>query len=144
MKSCSSEILKAWFDLLNGHLTVDGSIISVFRVTVDPNSNTHYILLAADSENNNSTNSSFGKDFYLSVSIVTRLFDQVDDSIVDLLDNQINTLLFPTDWNSTAIKNTANFHIVDITPQSATYIAEKYESNRFYIKRTLYKHIISE
>lgn len=140
MKSSSSEILAAWYALLNGNVNYDATTIPVYRVTADPNANSHFILLAPLNEINTSANNYFGREFTLKVTIVTKHNDQIDDKIVDSIDNSINELLFPTGWGSTAIKTTTNYQVAEIIADSASFLAQIDGNNRIYSKETVYSH----
>lgn len=140
MKSSSSEILAAWYALLNGNVNYDATTIPVYRVTADPNANSHFILLVPLTEINESTNSYFGRNFTLKVTITTKHNDQINDKIIDSIDDSINELLFPAGWESTAIKTTTHYQVAEIIADSASFLAKLDGNNRIYSKETVYSH----
>ena len=142
MKSAIDEIMKAWYDKLFAAINVDGTMIPVYKVWADANSNSHFIVLRPESETNDSTNAYYGKQSIILIDIVTKHNNVIDSSIVESIYNQIAALIFPNAGWDFQLESLTGFSIASVIAESSVYLIEDAGTYRLYRKIMRMVHTI--
>lgn len=95
---------KGYYDVLNGNVTVNGSVIPVVDEKLDTQLTEHdiYIKLTTQNVSQGNNKSYFAANVDLNIDIVERTKSVASKLTVDDVADQVYTLLFPT-RNTTAI-----------------------------------------
>lgn len=111
-------ILKAWYELLNGNIS-----IPVYRTDAESGLVGHYLLIKIESSTNQNTNTSFNTFPVLIADIVTRFANKIDDAVVFDISNEIDALVF-TDPSHHGLPVQTGIQIVKVTKQNETVLTE--------------------
>lgn len=126
MRNVTGKLLKAWYELLNGNISVP-----VYRSDSDPKDEGHYVLLRIESDSDNSNNHSFVTNPVIITEVITRFAVRIDDQVVIDIDNEIGVLL----KSRSATHNLPvqdDIQIVDVRRSNATYINEDDGTLRYH------------
>lgn len=123
MRNPGRAILKAWFELLDGSVVVDGNTIPVRRTDIESDFEGHYILLRLESSSNRNTNSSFDTFPVVIVDTVTRFANKIDDVVAPEISSAIDSLVF-IDPSHHGLPDQPGFKIVSVTKQNETVLPE--------------------
>gem|GEM_PF-5782691 len=135
-------LVDAWFDLLGGNLEYDSTEVPVFKEDPPNYIAGHYVLIQAESETDDSNKTSFITNPVVVIDIVTVHSVSVQRSVVDIIDDQIRELVWPT---RKCALITTGFQISNVTPSSANYLEEDTGSDpRYYRKVTRFTHRINQ
>lgn len=134
--------LKAgWYNLLNGNITINSVQIPVYREDADKIPSSHYILIRAGGARNERTSDAFIKKIYLFIQIVTKFTANtgINDTIVDLIDEQIGLLALPTPFND-ALNTSGDIEFINVAAEDETYETFVDEENKYHIKTVRWEH----
>lgn len=131
-------LLNSWYELLNGNISKP-----VYRTSVPSNERGHYVLLRKESETKTPIKSAVIKNPVVVVDIRTRFDNMIDDSIVDGIDNEIETL-YTTLPNKHNLAEQTGMHITSVDRQQTIYIDEDDGKNKLYRHVTRYSHSITQ
>lgn len=120
MTSVANEILTAWYELLNGSLTVDVFRGDAFTASGD------YVLIRFESEANAKNRASFVTTPVVIVEIVTKHDGYVNDSVAHSIQEDILGLVY--DDPRTHNIQTTSFQVVTVNYGGVT---ELYEDNGY-------------
>lgn len=129
-------ITSAWFDLLNGSVTVAGYLFPVYRTNAPESETSHYILLRKESGSFNWNKSSSFRTFVLIVEIVTVWGVIINDKLVDDADEVIRGIAF----NTPPSNNLGVAGLIKVDPGTPIYIDEDDGSVKYYRKATRFNH----
>jgi hypothetical protein len=128
-------ITQAWYDLLNGNVTVNAVAIPVSRTNVDIDEEASFILLRKESGGDQKNKSSAFRTFTLIVEIVTQFGVIINDKKVDDIDEQIRGLVWNGRQNNLGVDG-----LIDIDPGNPIYLDEDDGTLKIYRKITRFFH----
>jgi hypothetical protein len=141
MISTMDKELNAWFALLSGNLSYSGKSVKVYKEDVpeifSPLDSEHYVILIAESESDDSNKRSFATNTVISVDIVTKFVNNIDRSVVDDIDGQINALALTSPYQS-GLASASGLQRLNIKRETTTYITEKTTQETIYRKVSRY------
>lgn len=136
------ELMNAWYDLLNQNITYNSAIIPVYKEDADAAATSHYILLRAEGETDQSANHQFHFASVVVVDVVTVHKNNVKRSIVDDISTQVFNLVFPVK-NANNLPAQANIQILNVKQDTTTYLYEDDGvTDKVYRKVIRYSHTI--
>lgn len=118
MKNITGLLLNAWYDLLNGNISVP-----VYRTDAPVTEEGNYVLIRVESSTDHSDNQAFVTDPVVISEVITKFRAAIDDGLAIEIDNEIGVLLKTT----TATHNLpqpAGIQIVYVRRENATYLPE--------------------
>lgn len=98
-----NELIHAWYNLLNGHLTYGGLNVGVFMEDVfedypAPNvgstDSPHYVWIRGEGGTDDSNKARFSDDDVVIIDIVTTFNGNVNRSVVEAIDSAIRALVY--------------------------------------------------
>lgn len=96
-----NELIQAWYNLLNGHLTYNGLPVGVFKEDLPedyPNINgtdsPHYVWIHGEGGMDDSNKARFADDDIVIIDIVTIWTNNVKRQAVEAIDNAIRALVY--------------------------------------------------
>jgi len=135
MKNVNGQILKAWYALLSGNISVP-----VYRTDAPSTETGHYVLLRVESDLERSNNHSFVTAPVIITEVVTKFKASINDGLAIDIDNEIGSMLKskPGTHNLPAQDD---IEIVDVRRTNATYINEDDGTHRYHrlITRNLHR-----
>lgn len=96
MKEAAHHIRKAYFDLLDGALTLDGNQVPVYDEMNEDFDGEAYVVLATQIDTDASNKSSFHTNHSITVDIVTRFLTSARKYPSEVIAEQILGLVLPT------------------------------------------------
>lgn len=123
MKNALTELKKAYYNALNGNLSISGINIPVFDTILPQVTPDKYVLLYAISSNQKESKQRDFKDYTIQTTVICK-FDAfiLDNRIADSIDQQISEILnngtYPTltGFNIVVIKEESNQTTTDQLP----------------------------
>lgn len=143
MISTMNLLMDSWFDLLEGLITYSGKTVKIYKedtpedLDPTPTVSEHYILLRAEGETDQSNKKSFVNDTVIIVDIVTKFNNNVNRSVVDNIDNQINALVLTSPW-ITGLPAQSGMQILNVQRETTNYLYEGDNINKYYRKVSRY------
>jgi hypothetical protein len=130
MINVSTRILTAWFQLLNGNISVP-----VYRYEAPPTEEGNYVLIRVESDANTPNKHRFFSNPVVITDVVTRFAGggRINDELAQEIDEEIGVLLFG-EPNPTVIHNLPaqeDIQIISVERQSATYLPEDDGTDRY-------------
>lgn len=119
MINVTNKILKAWYELLNGNLSVP-----VYRLDAPASEKGNYVLLRIESDTDRSNNSGFVNVPVVITEVVTRFDTMIDDSVAADIDSEISELLYTSTPGHHSLPAQEDINIVSVTRRDATYLPE--------------------
>lgn len=126
MINVTNKLMKAWYELLNGNLTVP-----VYRVDAPSSQEGNYVLLRVESDSNRTNNSRFVTNPVIITEVVTKFAAAIDDGVAGEIDSQIAELLFPV-VGQHGLPAQDDIQITDVIRANATYIPEDDGTFRYH------------
>lgn len=117
---------KAWFELLDGNISVP-----VYGGDVPKEERGHHVQLRVESDIDGSNNQTFVSNPVIISEVVTRFETMIDDGVAPGIDREIKVLLFPIDPAHHALPVQDDIQIVSVQRRDATYIQEDDGSDRY-------------
>lgn len=143
MKNPVHKLKNAWFDKLNGNLTYDSIQVPVYREDAGKLPSSHYVLIRAAGSRNERTADSFMRWVSLFIQIITKFHgtENVDDSIVESIEEQITELILPTTLDDSLVDT--DFQITLVSNESDNYenFIDTDQSIKYFIKTTTWEHL---
>ena len=123
MKNALTELKKAYYNALNGNLSIVGFLIPVYDTILPEITPNKYVLLYAISSNQKESKQKDYKDYTIQISTICK-FDAftLDNTIADSIDEQISEILnngnYPvlTGFSIVLIKEESNQTLTDQLP----------------------------
>ena len=127
-----NELIHAWYNLLNGHLTYGGLNVGVFMEDVNedypaPNvgstDSPHYVWIRGEGGSDDSNKARFADDDVVIIDIVTSFTNNVNRTVVETIDAAIRTLVY----SSPSVNNfsqPANMQFGQTIRESYNYVYE--------------------
>ena len=132
MNNVTNKVLKAWFELLNGKISVP-----VYRTDAPPDA-INYVLLRAESETDKTNNAKFVTAPVIITEVVCLFNARIDDSLAPGIDDEIAGLLFSAPGkNSLPIQS--GIQISGVHRLNATYLPE--DDGTFRIHRLITRNV---
>lgn len=136
------ELMNSWYNLLNQNVTYNSAIIPVYKEDAPADATSHYILLRAEGETDQSANHQFHFASVVVVDVVTVHKNNIKRSIVDDISTQIFNLVFPVK-NANALPAQQNIQILNAKQDTTTYLYEDDGvTDKVYRKVIRYSHTI--
>jgi hypothetical protein len=134
MGSISNKIMDAWYALLNGNLSIDGTSVPVYRGDAPSDAPNYYYVIRFESSRDNSTNHSFVKNPVVITESVSRFgaAELIRDDIAPRIDALVDTLVKPTP-STHGLPAQSEFQIVSVRRAEASNLTEDdgtYRTNR--------------
>lgn len=141
MINVTNKVLKAWYELLAGNLSVP-----VYRVDAPNTEEGNYVLLRVESD---SRRDNFHRDFSKPViitEIVTKFpgAGMIDDSVTGDIDTEISMLLFPGVPNRHNLPAQSGIGIIDVNRANATYLPEDDGAFKYHRLVTRNLHLVEQ
>lgn len=121
MKNYVGDLIKAYYQCLNGNITYGGQDVNVYNVAVDSTDRFHYVLIRPESESDSSNKHSFVTNPVVVIDIMTVHDGGIDASVVEDIDDQIRQLIF-TARNTVGIVITADFQLLNVIARNSNYL----------------------
>lgn len=136
------ELMNAWYELLNENITYNSATIPVYKEDAPASATSHYILLRAEGETDQSNNHQFHFASVVVVDVVTFHINNVKRSVVDDISTQIFNLVFPSN-NANALPEQESIQILNVKQDTTTYLYEDDGvTDKVYRKIIRYSHTI--
>lgn len=115
MKDPVKFIKDAYYNLLDGAVTYNGSPIPVYDEEADPAGNTYYIIISTVTNTDQDVKTKFFSDTQIVIDVVTLLDYQMpkEKEIVDVICGKIMNLVRPTK-ETIGISNTSDFQVLGV------------------------------
>ena len=126
MINVTNRVLKAWYELLNGNLSVP-----VYRVDAPATEEGNYVLLRVESNSDTPNNHKFISRPVVITEVVTKFSVMIDDSLAGDIDEEIGGLLY----SSPSVHNLPaqdDIQIIHVQRQDATYLPEDDGTFRYH------------
>lgn len=118
MKNVIGKLLAAWFELLNGNISVP-----VYRTDAPPTEEGNFVLLRAESDTDVSNNQNFVTTLVIITEVITKFNARIDDGLAVSIDDEIGQLVKPTSATH-ALPAQAGIQIVDVRRSNSTVLPE--------------------
>lgn len=143
MKNPGHQLKTAWYNKLSGNLTINSAQVKVFREDADAAPGNYYVVLRMESSTNESTADAHLTRPILITHIVTKFSGAtgIKDDIVESIDDQIKVLVIPT-ANIDGLSDPSGFQILNVSPQSESYLTEDDGQYKYYQKIIRWEHQI--
>lgn len=136
------ELLNSWYNLLNQNISYNSAIIPIYKEDAPASETSHYIVLTAEGETDQSANNQFHFASVVVVDVVTVHKNNVKRSIVDDISTQVFNLVFPVK-NANALPAQQNIQILNVKQDTSTYLYEDDGvTDKLYRKVIRYSHTI--
>lgn len=126
MRNVTNKVVKAWYELLNGNLSVP-----VYRTDAPATEAGNYVLLRVESDTDASNNQKFVSTPVVISEVVTKFSIMIDDSLAPDIDSEIADLLFPTTPGLHALPAQDDISISYVERRDITYLPEDDGTNRY-------------
>ena len=126
MINVTNRLLKAWFELLDGNLSVP-----VYRYDAPATETGNYVLLRIESDSDDSNNQRFVSTPVVITEVITKFSTMINDSLAGEIDEEIGEFLYPTTPGHHALPAQDDIQIVSVTRRDATYLPEDDGTNRY-------------
>ena len=126
MRNVTNKVVKAWYELLNGNLSVP-----VYRTDASATEAGNYVLLRVESDTDASNNQKFVSTPVVISEVVTKFSIMIDDSLAPDIDSEIADLLFPTTPGLHALPAQDDISISYVERRDITYLPEDDGTNRY-------------
>jgi len=128
-------ILDAWYDLLSGSISVD-----VFKEDAPSDQEANYVVISVESGTASNNKSNFSDEVVVITDIVTMFGNNVDRSVAEGIDGEINALVLPT--RQTGLTNPSGVQILNVKRDTFSYLIEADSSKKYYRKISRYTHTL--
>lgn len=138
MKDPVKFIKDAYYDLLDGNITYNGSPIPVYDEEADPSGNSFYIIISTVTDTDKPVKSKFFSDTQIVIDVITLLDYQItkEKEIVDVICGKIMNLVLPTP-DTTGIADTADFQAVSVRRESSNHLPVADTGTKKVVRRVL-------
>ena len=126
MINVTNRLLKAWFELLDGNLSVP-----VYRYDAPATETGNYVLLRVESDSDDSNNQRFVSTPVVITEVITKFSTMINDSLAGEIDEEIGELLYPTSQAHHAWLEQDDIQLVSGVRRDATYLPEDDGANRY-------------
>jgi len=143
MKNPGHQLKTAWVTKLSGNITISGNQVKIFREDADASPGSYYVVLRMESSTDESTADAHFTRPVLITHIVTKFSGQtgIKDDILESIDDQIKVLVIPT-ANNDGLTDPSGFQILNVSPQSESYLTEDDGQYKYYQKIVRWEHQI--
>lgn len=125
MINVTNRVLKAWYELLNGNISVP-----VYRVDAPISEEGNYVLLRVESDTDTPYNQKFVSNPVIITEVVTKFQTMIDDSVAGEIDEEISQLLY-SDPAHHLLPVQDDIQITSVQRRDATYLPEDDGTNRY-------------
>lgn len=136
MNNVSKQIRQAYYDVLNGEISVE-----VYKEDVPESENSHHVILRVESETDNSHKSGWVTKPIVITEVVLIGQNSIDPDEADDIDDEIRNILLPTIGARSL--EVEGIQITNIKPESSTTINEDDGTKRYYRKITRWTQRVS-
>jgi hypothetical protein len=112
MRDIRNKLLKAWYEMLSGHISVN-----VYRVGVPETEDGNYVVLRVESETERRNSATFVTNPVVICEIVTRHSTIIDDGVANSINDEILQLLKPGQGTN-GLPVQSGIQVVDVSVQS--------------------------
>lgn len=121
MRNYVGELIKAYYQCLDGNITYDGQQVNIYNVAVAASENYHHIVLRPESEFDQSNKSSFVTNPVVIADVITVHNGAIDAGVVEDIDDQMRQLIF-TARNTTGLTITGDFQVLNVRVEGSNYL----------------------
>ena len=143
MKNYVGELVKAYYQCLDGNITYDGQQVNIYNVAVAANETFHHIVLRPESEFDSSNKSSFVTNPVIVADVITVHHGAIDAGVVEEIDNAMRELIF-TARNTTGLTITGDFQVLNVRIESTTYLDGFDGSKHEHRKISRFTHTLNQ
>lgn len=136
MNNTIGDLMDNVYSLLSGQIANGGSTIPVYKEDVPEDEDSHYILLRAEGGSSMNNKKSFSDEVIVITDVVTVFENNIDRSVVEDIDGQINFLILPT--MTSGITNPTDTIIMNVARETFDYIQEQ-DVKKYYRKVSRYR-----
>lgn len=138
MKDPVKFIKDAYYTLLTGAVSYNGSNIPVYDEEANPSGNTYYIIISTVTDTNQAVKTKFFTDTEIIIDVVTLLDYQMtkEKEIVDVICGKIMNLVLPTK-ETTGIADTADFQAISVRRESSNHLPVADTGTKKVVRRVL-------
>jgi hypothetical protein len=136
MNSISKQIRQAYFDALDGNISVD-----VYKEEPPMNVNTHHVIIRVESETAASNSTSFVTKPVVIVECVGVFTNSIDPDVVDDIDNEVRNIIKPD--RSSRTFTVSGIQISNIKADSSTLLQDDDGTKRYFRKITRWTNRVS-
>ncbi|MBL7739052.1 MAG: hypothetical protein JNK14_07525 [Chitinophagaceae bacterium] len=126
MRNITNKILKAWYELLSGNISVP-----VYRTDAPASQEGNYVLLRVESDSDTTNNSKFVSNPVIITEVVTKFKAAIDDGVAAEIDDEIGALLFSAPGQHN-LPEQDDIQITQVTRQNTTYLPEDDGTFRYH------------
>lgn len=116
MSSASKNILQAYYDALNGEISVD-----VYKVNAPMNESGNYVVIYVEGGTDASNKKYKAENTVVVVDVVTKFHNSIDPDVADDIDEEIEQILLPTQGARLLASNIQN---LNLKRESYNYLTE--------------------
>lgn len=118
------------------HLLLSGVIsVPVYKEDVPEDEDGNYLLLRAEGGASQNNKRSFADQTVIITDIVTVFENNIDRSVVEAIDGEVNALVLPT--RNTGLANPSNTQLHNVNRETFEYITEQ-DVKKYYRKVSRY------
>lgn len=138
MKDPVKYLKDAYYTLLNGNVTYNGSPISVYDEEANPSAGDYYIIVSTVTNTNQAVKTKFFTDLEIVIDVVTLINYQMikEKEIVDVICGKIMNLVLPTK-ETTGIADTPDFQAISVRCESGNHLPVADTGTKKVVRRVL-------
>lgn len=134
MLDCANSVRTLYLAQLQGILQYNGKNVPVYGQAPFGTTPQYYVIIGDISEVGINTNHSFSNNVEVTIDIFAQQYRVYDNSVVDIISNQILNLLIP-DTNVNGFSD-VNFEVFPINRSSSTY-SPLYDGDNFVARKII-------
>lgn len=146
MKDPIKATKEAYYTLLNGAITINGSNVSVYIGEGNKAENNYYIILNAFSSESRDNKNIFCNDVTVSIDVCAKIINLLSDPYdsVDVITEKAFELILPTK-TTTGLELGVNFEVKEVKMATSTHNAVQIiEGGRLMSRTTVFSQIINQ
>lgn len=136
MNNVSKQIRKAYYDALNGNISVN-----VYKEDVPESESMHHVVIRVESETDSSHSSGFVTNPIVITEVVGVFSNSIDPDVIDDIDGQIRAIVLPDIGGGPFV--VSGIQIQVIKPESSTMLQEDDGVKRYFRKITRWRNRVS-
>lgn len=146
MKDGVKFIKDAYYTLLDGAVTYNGSPIPVYDEEAEPSGNDYYIIISTVTDTDNPNKHKFINETTVLIDVVTKMDYTITKTkeIVDVITGKVLQLVLPS-INSTGLADDTDFQILNVRKESSYHLPMTDTGTKKIIRRvTRFSQLIIE
>lgn len=130
-----NELLNAWYDKLNGNISVP-----VYRINVPETEKGNYVIIRPEGGTGANDKRSLNDTVIIIVDVVTFFINDIDGSVCDAIDKQIYDLILPTPQGH-QLTEASGMQILNVNRDNYNYLTQS-GTKQIYRKISRWSHYI--